>query len=329
MSELFIKLKKSDKTDWLQKNHPNAFLLLCQIARRAKRTSDSLDKLKIGEALIGDYHNAGIETRDKYRTALDVLIFYKFVMKISTCRDPHSIPTTFPTATPISTPTKGTKVKLTDSTVCDVNINNDPHIDPHYDPHTLPKKPPRTKNKELIKNLEPIPASATPLAGEEKISPKSRKRKKVAPGIKIQRDVGVETTELEHEKLILARENEEIVKEIYSSMAIWKNTNGIAGGNDYLTALKWNLAPKPESEVEENKKYSLQISKEWFCNHYEVEILSKTLEIVMIGCNSDANNLVLRFEEKGFKNQVDNFLRKRNFQRISENKIVDINANAV
>ncbi len=69
MSEPFLKLIKSKETMELLTNAPNAFLLLTQIAMRAKRTDDfNIHGLTIGQALVGDYESIGLTER-KYRTA--------------------------------------------------------------------------------------------------------------------------------------------------------------------------------------------------------------------------------------------------------------------
>ena len=69
MTEPFLKLMKTKETKELLKSAPNAFLLLTQIALRAKRTNDfNVHGLKIGQALVGDYKSIGLTER-KYRTA--------------------------------------------------------------------------------------------------------------------------------------------------------------------------------------------------------------------------------------------------------------------
>ena len=69
MSEPFLKLMKTKETKELIKSAPNAFLLLTQIALRAKRTNDfNVHGLKSGQALVGDYKSIGLTER-KYRTA--------------------------------------------------------------------------------------------------------------------------------------------------------------------------------------------------------------------------------------------------------------------
>ena len=46
-----------------------AFVLLAQIAQRARRTSDlDIDELAVGEALVGDHESIGL-TEQEYRTA--------------------------------------------------------------------------------------------------------------------------------------------------------------------------------------------------------------------------------------------------------------------
>jgi hypothetical protein len=148
MASGFLKLNKSEKTEWLMENHPNAFLLLTLIATRARRNDNHIDGLTAGMAYVGDYKKCGIETRDKYRTALDVLIACKLVEKVKTCRskktsNPHPKSQNRKNS-PTSIPTKGTVVKLLNSDIYDINLENDPHLDPHL----TPTSPPRTRSKE-------------------------------------------------------------------------------------------------------------------------------------------------------------------------------------
>jgi hypothetical protein len=64
---------RTSEADELQARHPNAFLLLCQIARRARLTPCPIRGLQIGQAYIGDYRQAGIQTERQYRTAKNTL----------------------------------------------------------------------------------------------------------------------------------------------------------------------------------------------------------------------------------------------------------------
>jgi hypothetical protein len=62
-----------DEAEALQAQHPSAFLLLCQIARRAKWKDCRITKMKKGEALIGDWREAGIKSEMAYRIAKQTL----------------------------------------------------------------------------------------------------------------------------------------------------------------------------------------------------------------------------------------------------------------
>ena len=70
--ETYINLSRSVLTEDLMK-YPNALMLFTQIALRARRTNaPNINKLKIREVLIGDYHNIGL-SRQNYRTSLKKL----------------------------------------------------------------------------------------------------------------------------------------------------------------------------------------------------------------------------------------------------------------
>jgi hypothetical protein len=116
MSDRFIKFIPSLESDYLQEHHPNAFLLLCHIAKRARRISGHPDGLEIGEAYIGDYRKAGIETEMKYRTAKKVLEQRQHVKIIETCRNCKKSTTRITT--------KGTLVKLLRSDIWDINSDH-------------------------------------------------------------------------------------------------------------------------------------------------------------------------------------------------------------
>ncbi|MCW1915979.1 hypothetical protein OJ996_20495 [Luteolibacter sp. GHJ8] len=67
----WITLRCSAEIDDFQRDHPNAFLLLCQIARRARwdRKPCEISGLKFGEAFIGDFASAGLKSEKIYRGA--------------------------------------------------------------------------------------------------------------------------------------------------------------------------------------------------------------------------------------------------------------------
>jgi hypothetical protein len=67
----FVGFHRGEQTDYLQRHHPQAFLLLCLIARRARYTEDRcpITGLGFGEAFIGDWKEAGLISRSSYRCA--------------------------------------------------------------------------------------------------------------------------------------------------------------------------------------------------------------------------------------------------------------------
>lgn len=69
----FIALHCGDESAALLANHPNAFLLLTQIAMRAKWRDCPVTRLKAGQAFIGDWREAGIHSEMAYRHAKAVL----------------------------------------------------------------------------------------------------------------------------------------------------------------------------------------------------------------------------------------------------------------
>lgn len=135
----FIKFIPSDTSDWLQEKHPNAFLLLCQIAKRARRFNGHIDGLEIGMAHIGDYHTAGIETEKKYRTAKDVLIRIGAIKIIETARKRKKRAT----ETTTRTATVGTLVTLLKSDIWDINpeVEGDRNVDTKGDRRATEGRP--------------------------------------------------------------------------------------------------------------------------------------------------------------------------------------------
>ncbi len=120
MCEKFIQFVRSEiNTEclFLLSNFPNAFLLLSLIAQRARFYPDHPDGLQPGECFI-DWESCGL-TRQKYRTAIKILIMRKHINIISTSRN-RKKSTTEPT-------TVSTRVCLISSNVYDLNISSDNH----------------------------------------------------------------------------------------------------------------------------------------------------------------------------------------------------------
>jgi len=70
----WIALHCGSETEELQAAHPNAFLLLALIARRARWKDCPVAQLKAGQAFIGDWKRAGLHSEMAYRHAKRVLV---------------------------------------------------------------------------------------------------------------------------------------------------------------------------------------------------------------------------------------------------------------
>ncbi len=137
MSDHFLQLVRSEETEFLLEHHPNAFLLLTLIAKRARRKAGHPDGLKPGQCYIGDYRKAGIQTRQKYRTALDFLIMRATIKIVETCRTRKKSTT--------GTTTVGTLVELLSSTVYDINLESNNHQHNH---RATTEQPPNNHEQE-------------------------------------------------------------------------------------------------------------------------------------------------------------------------------------
>lgn len=164
MSERFVKYIPSKRHLWLQTNHPNACLLLMQIARRARRIGGEPDGLKVGQCFIGDYLDAGIETMRKYRTAKEVLVRESAIVIVETCRTRKKPPT----GNTRSATTVSTLVRLLNSEFWDINsIDDDNRNDnrndnrPTTDRQPTDNKQERQESKESKETKQP----PTPEAG--------------------------------------------------------------------------------------------------------------------------------------------------------------------
>lgn len=123
MCNRFLKLNlDNEESDFLAINHPNAFILLFHIAKRARRVSGNKDGLIIGDALIGSNDLSPGMSRQNFRTALDRLVEFGYVQivyngKKFIKREKSTINLTI----------KGTLVNLCNSKIWDINIESTNH----------------------------------------------------------------------------------------------------------------------------------------------------------------------------------------------------------
>ncbi len=136
MCDLFLKLSRDDEAEYLAKKHPNAFILLFFIAKRARRYDGHPDGLTIGQCHIGDHENMGL-SRQEYRTALALLETKRFLQIVENCRTRQKSTT--------GSTTVGTLVKLCDSRIYDINPDKGNHR-PNHRPTT--DQPPTNHEQE-------------------------------------------------------------------------------------------------------------------------------------------------------------------------------------
>lgn len=112
----FIKFNRNTESFWklVQKRY-SAFILLCIIAQRARRSSDEETGLETGESWVGDFERYK-STRSKYRTDLKWLKELGFIT--------------------IRKHDRGTAAKLIDSAIFDINPEQEienPTINKNYE----------------------------------------------------------------------------------------------------------------------------------------------------------------------------------------------------
>lgn len=117
MSDRFIKMIDSTKTDELQEYFPNAFLLLCYIARRARRTLDDTYGLEPGDAIVGELESSKKSGLSKkaYRNALEKLEELGFVKTVFNPKNKK------PQKRAIKRAIKSKVVQLCDDSIFDIN----------------------------------------------------------------------------------------------------------------------------------------------------------------------------------------------------------------
>ena len=135
----FVGLHRSNATRSLMEHQPKAFLLLTQIALRARYSSerDPITGLGYGQAQIGDFEKAGLTTESEYRHAKKTL-------------EETGLATFAGTS-------KGTIATLTNTEVFSISkASNDDHSNEHHnEPTTIQQRsndePTTTNNKETNK----------------------------------------------------------------------------------------------------------------------------------------------------------------------------------
>jgi hypothetical protein len=207
MAESFIKLIRSKTTCDLIREYPNAFILLTIVADRARREDCLITGLKVGESLIGDWENMGL-TRQQYRTALKVLVVKKFLQITETCRNRKKSTT--------GSTTIGTKVKLLNSIIYDINVEEPNHLSNH---RLTTDQPPANHEQEGIRRKK-----------------KEKKELPQTPSLPILSKIPfrelVLLTQEEHDKL-LAKHGKEKLEKMLNILDSYKGSKNAKYDSDY------------------------------------------------------------------------------------------------
>lgn len=140
----YVMLLRGKETDELQEKHPNVYLLITYIARKAKRTNEVSDGYEIGECLLDDSIPIGL-SRQALRTAIEKAENMRLIsvsakgrnltLNREICR--------LNTKSTIKLTIRGTLVKLISSTICDIN----PEIINHQVGHEATIKQPSSNHQ--------------------------------------------------------------------------------------------------------------------------------------------------------------------------------------
>lgn len=240
--EKFIKLIRSQEVEFLLEYYPNVFLLLTQIAYRARRIAGNCDGLDIGEAFIGDYKKAGIESRKKYRTALIVCVQRKYIKIIENCRNRKK--------GACGRATIGTKVSLLNSNIWDINIEIEGHPKGH---RGATEGPPKGHEQECKEGKDMSVSVCSPtLAGTE--SEKNDPQKKIVHEISkiIKTKPGGEKLEIILDEILkkaITERKDWTTQEIFEAWEILNNTKELVrDGWLYIQGTIKNLRTKKRME---------------------------------------------------------------------------------
>ena len=295
----FLKQYRDSEILWLMKNHPFAALLLNLIAIRACRTLNDPDGREIGEAYIGDHESIGA-TRGQYRHALQILKNRATIKIIETCRTRKKATT--------GTTTRGTKVKLIDSSIWDINPDSCDHRNNHP---TTTEQPPNNHDQEREEYKKNHPLTPSLKSDDEDSFSKKKiekKEKQVLPGVWM--------TQEDFEECIQKRGGIQVVELIVSQIENWPERESEIK-NWKRTILTWKIKNQRTSRIEQHEKFSKQIEDKFEnCDGWTARIFhdkNKDQRGILFEArvgNSEPVFFPMGFEDFEFK--VNEFLKKKN-----------------
>ncbi len=343
----FLKLIMCKDTDWLQENYPNAFLLLIQIAKTARRTTETIDDLKIGDAKVGEIETskkAGLSTKE-YRNALKKLEELKY---IETVFNPRS---TNHQKRAIKGAIKCKVVNLIDSSVCDINAIHEG--DQKGEEGAIKGRRTR-KNKKEEEYHHPNPSSSkvvkiqnSLIDDDDSLSIKNEKPSEVKPNSSMQHNVyyqvpsqsspkltpkpspkvevipGEFLTQIEYEKCIAYMKSHENLCEIMTEINNWPGRE-FKIKNWFETIVKWKKSHKPkialkiienEERTKRLEKNSVENNTKWLCIPYKDTIKDDRGILFYLSEGAESQTIFISYSDPEFNEKVDKTLRDKKMQQ--------------
>ena len=306
MSERFIKYIPSEKSAWLRKHYPSVFLLLSLAIEQARWSEDILDGLLPGDAILGNYEDAGL-TRKQYRTALDKGIELGYWEVVFNQKDKNLVKSP---KRAIKRAIKSIVINITNSSIWDLNIPIKGQDIGQRGANTGPTK---GHKQRKIKNVK-----------------KEKEEQPQTPSsFKIKFRENVELTQIEFDSL-LAKHGQIFLDKMLDALDSYKGSTGKTYESDYYTMKeggwviervnKEMLTPKVanENKTQENEtlgktlviKYEEYV-KGWRCNNsYDNKKNQKG--ILFESTSAYVEGMFFSFSDSNFKEKVVNFLKSKN-----------------
>lgn len=313
MSNRFIKFVPSEEAAYLLENHPNAMSLLMLIAMRARVYPGHPDGLQPGDALIGDHKACGL-SRQNYRTSLAKLVDLKYIEiiwngKKFLKREKSTINLTI----------KGMLVRLCDSRIWDININDANHQSNQRLTNSQPTGNHEQERKRKKKN-------------EEEIKEKNTKKEIALEKVKVREFVTLTQQELD---VLTQLHGPELCNMMFDELNAYKGSSGKSYKSDYHTmagrgwVLKKCLAEhnnplkaQPQGQivakkrpVEVNRQLATQAAKQYKSPTCELHVNGK--DVMFLPLIGQQGPQYLSFFHDDFADELKIKLDKFRFQGVT------------
>lgn len=316
-SQRFIKLIDSPTTDWLQENYPNAFLLLSYIVRIARKNTEIPDGLIIGDAIIGEIETSrksGL-SRKQYRNALEKLIELGMVELVYNPKSKNG------QKRAIKRAIKSKVVNIIDSKVYDINKSGLGEQNGERGANKGRTRGDKQRSKEVINKVsnvsscsgEPSRPSTPDLffCFQEKkfigiTDADLAEWQQLYPELDIKREL------LSIKQWAISNPTKARAKKLWRKTLLnwFRNENEKMENKKFYREMRGSFADS--TAPEQNREFAQKLAERTaqICRQrgFQIDILHQQVEIMHRRSNMQPT--VIGFSEKGFKEQLQNALRK-------------------